>query len=269
MKQHENFVQFEFESRENATALFLHKVQQSYKVHKGARPHYIVASTEHPSILGELHGLWKTNAIDLSVLREVSADAVENALRANTALVIVSMVDLWSGTEHPVYAITALSQERGIPVLCDCQAALDGTQLPIDLTRLNCLLVATNESDKARVLLHCKVFQGYYLHKTASFQHPKSVATSVVKLLSKRQLGPIKKVKDCLVKQLTPHVNVIPCPLLDRVLIRVPDPKKITTPDKQLRWFVNGDLLVVLVTRQTTIKDCKSVANWVLSVARQ
>lgn len=102
--------------------------------------HIITSSIEHPAILRTCEFLAAHHGYEITYLQVdasgvVDAEDVRQALRPETVLVTVMMVNNEVGSIQPIREIGALCRERGIHFHCDAVQAVG--RLPVDVSELN------------------------------------------------------------------------------------------------------------------------------------
>ena len=103
--------------------------------------HAVITGMEHNSVLRPV----AASGADFSVampdeLGTVSAESVEEMIRENTALIVVTHASNITGTINPIYEIGTVAKRHGIPFLVD--AAQTAGVLPIDCEEDNISLLA-------------------------------------------------------------------------------------------------------------------------------
>jgi cysteine desulfurase len=103
-----------------------------------ARRHLIISSVEHPAVAAPAAALrdqgWQVTVVGVDRYGRLSGEAVEAALRPDTALVSVMHANNEVGTLQPIAEIAAITRRRGI--LLHTDAAQSVGKLPVDVNAL-------------------------------------------------------------------------------------------------------------------------------------
>jgi cysteine desulfurase len=121
-------------------------IKGAAQFHKGKGRHLVTVKTEHKSVLDTMRELerdgFQVSYLDVLPSGLVDLDALRAALRPDTILVSVMLVNNEIGVIQDIAAIGAICRERGI--LCHVDAAqatgkvvIDLTTLPVDLMSLS------------------------------------------------------------------------------------------------------------------------------------
>ncbi len=111
--------------------------------------HLIVSSVEHHAVLNTAAYLEKSGC---SVTRlkvdgqgRLEADALETAIRQDTALIAVMFANNETGNLYPVKKIGEIARDRGIPFLCDGVQALGKLEIDLSLLPIDILVGAAHK----------------------------------------------------------------------------------------------------------------------------
>lgn len=104
---------------------------------KGGKKHCVVSAIEHHAVLNALKALTKTGW-DITYIYPdargyIHPDAVEYAIRSDTAFVCVMYANNETGAIQPVRDISKVCAEHGIPFFCDAVQAAG--HIPVDFKR--------------------------------------------------------------------------------------------------------------------------------------
>jgi len=103
-----------------------------------SRRHLVISSIEHPAVAAPAMALrdqgWEVTVVGVDGFGRTSAADVDQALRANTALVSVMHANNEVGTLQPISEIAAITRTRGI--LLHTDAAQSAGKLPVDVDAL-------------------------------------------------------------------------------------------------------------------------------------
>jgi cysteine desulfurase family protein len=107
--------------------------------------HVVTSDVEHNSVLRPLRELQDAGVIEVTRVPcdaegVVAAEAIIDAVRPNTSLIVLSHASNVTGAIQPVEAVGAAASQRGILLLVDAAQALG--HLPIDVPSLHCDLLA-------------------------------------------------------------------------------------------------------------------------------
>jgi cysteine desulfurase len=108
-----------------------------------AQRHLVISRIEHPAVAAPAAALrdrgWQVTVVAVDDHGRTSAGAVEQALRAETALVSVMHANNEVGTLQPIAGIAAITRRRGI--LLHTDAAQSVGKLPVDVDALGVVLL--------------------------------------------------------------------------------------------------------------------------------
>ena len=121
-------------------------VQGVVRAHKGSGGHIVTSSVEHPAVLNTCRYLERQGvAVDyLPVDTDgiVDPQAVESAIRPDTAIVSIMLANNEVGTLQPIREIGAITRARGIPLHTDAVQAMG--KIPINVDDLNVDLLSVS-----------------------------------------------------------------------------------------------------------------------------
>jgi cysteine desulfurase len=106
--------------------------------------HFVVAATEHPSVLNSIefmtkHG-FEVTQVPVDKVGRVNPDDVRAAITDKTLLIAIHLVNHDIGTIQPIKEIGKIANEKGISLYCDALAAAGW--LPIDVQDLGVHLMS-------------------------------------------------------------------------------------------------------------------------------
>ncbi len=111
-----------------------------------AKNHIITSSIEHPSVMNACSSLqqmgFEITFLPVDNRGRVGVDSLRNAIREETALVSIMLVNNETGSIQPIAELAAITREIGVPFHCDAvQAAgklsIDVKQLDVDLLTIS------------------------------------------------------------------------------------------------------------------------------------
>lgn len=111
-----------------------------------ARRHLVISAIEHPAVMAPAMYLreqgWDVTVVPVDGFGRVSLEALENALRTETALVSVMHANNEVGTLQPIREIARLTRERGIVLHTDAAQAAGKLPLNVDELGVDMLTLA-------------------------------------------------------------------------------------------------------------------------------
>jgi len=113
----------------------------------GRGRHVVTSAVEHPAVLAPCRALEADAGFEVSVVGvdgagRVDPEAVERALRPDTALVTVMLANNEVGTLQPVREIAARARVRGMPVHTDAAQAIGKVAVDVDDLGVDLLTIA-------------------------------------------------------------------------------------------------------------------------------
>jgi cysteine desulfurase len=110
--------------------------------------HLVVTAIEHPAVLGAAKQLeaegWRTTVVPVGPGGVVSAEAVADAVTAETSVVACMLVNNELGTVQPVAAVARAARARHAAVHVHCDAVQALGKLPVEVRALGCDSVAVS-----------------------------------------------------------------------------------------------------------------------------
>ncbi len=109
--------------------------------------HVVTTQAEHNSVLRPLRYLERRQIIDVDRIAVdfygvVSVDAIREAVKENTKLIVVTHASNVTGAIQPIEKISQLAEERGVVFLIDAAQTLGC--LPINVSQLGCDMLAAS-----------------------------------------------------------------------------------------------------------------------------
>jgi cysteine desulfurase len=119
-----------------SNALFIRSVVENYKMHTNVKPHVVVSSVEHKSILELCRALDNIGCFTYSVVEpdiygQVCPADIEDAINHKTCLVSIMWANNELGTINNIPAIAALCKRKHIPFHTDATQAFGKFELPL------------------------------------------------------------------------------------------------------------------------------------------
>lgn len=116
--------------------------------------HCIVGCTEHHSILFAAHAL-EREGVSLTILPcdadgRYSPDALQRAIRPDTALVSLQVANNETGVLQPIAEIGSITREKRIPLHCDAVAAYGHIPLDVRALKIDLLTVSAHKAGGPR-----------------------------------------------------------------------------------------------------------------------
>lgn len=123
---------FEFfpcHDRSHALGLLLQKVAQAFHAVTKQLPHFVCAHAEDIALIQELYCMYRGKSIELSLLKAapdtstITAQQIERELKPNTALILLSYQNVYTGALQPLESIFHVAKEHRVPLHVDFDTA--------------------------------------------------------------------------------------------------------------------------------------------------
>ena len=146
----------------------------AYKKIKKIKPHVIISTVEHNSIIMHAKSLLDSDQIELSIIKPNSygcilSDTVSKSIKPNTCFVSITYINRELGSVNNIEKISAILHEKKIPLHCDCTYLFGKHKL--DLTKTN-IDTATISFDKINgplgigaLIINNDLYNGYKLYE--------------------------------------------------------------------------------------------------------
>jgi cysteine desulfurase len=146
----------------------------AYKKIRNVKPHVVVSTVEHNSVITYAKSLLDSGQIELSIIKPNSygcilSSTVASALKPNTCFVSITYINRELGSVNNIEKISAILHEKKIPLHCDCTYLFGKHKL--DLKRAN-IDTATIAFDKINgpvgvgaLIISNDLYNGYRLYE--------------------------------------------------------------------------------------------------------
>lgn len=146
----------------------------AYKKIRKIKPHVVISSVEHESILKHTRSLLDSDQIELTIIKPNSygcilSEHINNAVKSNTCLVSITYINKELGSVNNIEKISTILHEKKIPLHSDCTYLFGKHKL--DLTKTN-IDAATISFDKINgpngvgaLIINNDFYNGYKLYE--------------------------------------------------------------------------------------------------------
>jgi cysteine desulfurase len=129
--------------------LALRGIAWSQRLSRGAR-HLLVSPVEHPAVLNTARQMQKLDGFELEYLAvdqfgRVSPEAVQKALRADTALVSVIYANNEIGTINPISEIGRICRDQGVPFHTDAVQAAAHLKMDVKADQVDLMSIGAHK----------------------------------------------------------------------------------------------------------------------------
>jgi cysteine desulfurase len=183
----------------------------AYKKIRKIKPHVVISTVEHNSIIMHAKSLLDSDQIELSIIKPNSygcilSDTVAKSLKPNTCFVSITYINRELGSVNNIEKISSILHEKKIPLHCDCTYLFGKHKL--DLTKTN-IDTATISFDKINgpvgigaLIINNDLYNGYKLYEhstTLAGDRPQNIPCIVSAITSFKISSTNRKVKNELI----------------------------------------------------------------------
>ena len=145
----------------------------AYKKIRKIKPHVVVSTVEHNSVITYAKSLLDSGQIELSIIKPNSygcilSDTVANALKDNTCFVSITYINRELGSVNNIEKITAILHEKKIPLHCDCTYLFGKHKLDLKKTNIDTATIAFDKINGpvgvGALIISNDLYNGYKLY---------------------------------------------------------------------------------------------------------
>lgn len=146
----------------------------AYKKIRKIKPHVVVSTVEHNSVITYAKSLLDSGQIELSIIKPNSygcilSDTVANALKDNTCFVSITYINRELGSVNNIEKITAILHEKKIPLHCDCTYLFGKHKLDLKKTNIDTATIAFDKINGpvgvGALIISNDLYNGYKLYE--------------------------------------------------------------------------------------------------------
>lgn len=146
----------------------------AYKKIRKTKPHIVISSVEHGSILTYAKSLYDSGQIDLSIVKPNSygcilSNSIASALKPNTCLVLITYINHELGSVNNIEKISAILHEKHIPLHSNCTYLFGKHSLNLKKTNIDSVTIAFDKINGpigvGALILNKQFFEGYKLNE--------------------------------------------------------------------------------------------------------
>jgi cysteine desulfurase len=159
----------------------------AYKKIRKIKPHVVISTVEHSSIITHAKSLLDSGQIELSIINPNSygcilSDTILKSLKSNTCFVSITYINRELGSVNNIEKISTILHENKIPLHCDCTYLFGKHKLDFTKTKID---TATISFDKINgpvgigaLIINNDLYNGYKLYEhstTLSSDRPQNI----------------------------------------------------------------------------------------------
>jgi cysteine desulfurase len=146
----------------------------AYKKIRKIKPHVVVSTVEHNSVITYARSLLDSNQIELSIIKPNSygcilSDTVSKALKPNTCFVSITYINRELGSVNNIEKISAILHEKRIPLHCDCTYLFGKHKLDLTKTSIDTATIAFDKINGpigvGALIISNDLYNGYKLYE--------------------------------------------------------------------------------------------------------
>lgn len=146
----------------------------AYKKIRKIKPHVVVSTVEHNSVITYAKSLMDSGHIELSIIKPnsygcVLSDTVSGALKPNTCFVSITYINRELGSVNNIEKITKILHEKKIPLHCDCTYLFGKHKLDLKRTNIDTATIAFDKINGpigvGALIISNDLYNGYKLHE--------------------------------------------------------------------------------------------------------
>lgn len=146
----------------------------AYKKIRKVKPHVVVSTVEHNSVITYAKSLLDSNQIELSIIKPNSygcilSDTVTRALKQNTCFVSITYINKELGSVNNIEKISSILHEKKIPLHCDCTYLFGKHKLDLNKTSIDTATIAFDKINGpvgvGALIISNDLYNGYKLYE--------------------------------------------------------------------------------------------------------
>jgi cysteine sulfinate desulfinase/cysteine desulfurase-like protein len=146
----------------------------AYKKFRKIKPHVVVSTVEHNSVIIYAKSLLDSGQIELSIIKPNSygcilSDTVARSLKPNTCFVSITYINRELGSVNNIEKISAILHEKKIPLHCDCTYLFGKHKLDLTKTSIDTATIAFDKINGpigvGALIISNDLYNGYKLYE--------------------------------------------------------------------------------------------------------
>jgi cysteine sulfinate desulfinase/cysteine desulfurase-like protein len=146
----------------------------AYKKIRKIKPHVVISSVEHESIIKYANSLKDSDQIELSIIMSnsygcVLSQDIEKYIRPNTCLVMISYINYKIGSVNNINKIAQILHDKKIPLHSDCTFLLGNHKLDLSNNNIDAVTISFNKINAplgiGALIVRNKLLNGYRLYE--------------------------------------------------------------------------------------------------------
>jgi cysteine sulfinate desulfinase/cysteine desulfurase-like protein len=149
----------------------------AYRKIRKAKPHVVVSTVEHDSLIDYAKSLYDSSQIELTILKPnaygcILSESVKGAIKPNTCMMCVTYVNRELGSVNNIQKISEILHENKIPIHSDCSYIFGKYTLDITKTNIDSATIAFDKINGpigvGALIINNDLFDGYKLNEHSS-----------------------------------------------------------------------------------------------------
>lgn len=146
----------------------------AYKKIKQVKPHIVISSVEHGSILTFAKSLYDSDQIELSIIKPntygcILSSTVDEAIKSNTCLVLITYINHELGSVNNIEKISKILHEKHIPLHSNCTYIFGKHNLDLGKVHIDSITISFDKINgpigTGALIINNKFFDGYKLYE--------------------------------------------------------------------------------------------------------
>ena len=155
----------------------------AYRKIRKTKPHIVISSVEHGSILTYANSLNDSGQIELTIIKPNSygcilSGTIADALKPNTCLVLITYINHELGSVNNIEKISGILHEKKIPLHSNCTHLFGKHNLNLKKTGIDAITIAFNKINGpvglGALIINNNFFTGYKLNEHSTTLENKS-----------------------------------------------------------------------------------------------
>jgi cysteine sulfinate desulfinase/cysteine desulfurase-like protein len=173
----DNYTVFFTSSEAESNTTIIQCAVNAFKKIRKIKPHIIISSIEHPSIIACAKSMFESDQIELSTVSPniygcITSDSIEQLIKPNTCFASIAYINGVLGSVSNLEKIGAIFHSKKIPIHSDCSYMFGRHTLNLSIQNIDAATISFDKINSATglsaLLINNDLLEGYKLYEHAS-----------------------------------------------------------------------------------------------------